>query len=45
MFAFSYGAVQVNLRRWAGNKRWITRNYEKEEVDALLVYVPRVNMA
>lgn len=37
------GAVQVGLRRWAGDKRWETRNYKKEEVDMLLVYCPQID--
>ena len=41
------GAVQVGLRRWAGDgrdkPRGRTRVYTADEVDALVVYVPQVD--
>jgi hypothetical protein len=39
----STGSVLVGLRRWAGDKRHVTRNYQREEVDAILVYLPKVD--
>lgn len=41
------GSVQVNLRRYIGNDRDVTRTktrtYGAEEIDAVLVYVPQVD--
>lgn len=36
-------SVIVSLKRWAGDKRWESRTYQPEEVDLLLVYIPRVD--
>lgn len=34
------GSFLISLRKWAGDKRTITRNYTKDEIDVLLVYFP-----
>lgn len=39
----STGSVLVDLRRWAGDKRWETRNYHSSEIDVLVVYIPAIN--
>ena len=36
----SSGSFMVDLRRWAGDKRTVTRNYTKQEIDALMIYLP-----
>jgi hypothetical protein len=39
----SDGVVVVNFRRWAGDKRTETHNYLSSEVDAILVYIAKVD--
>ena len=42
-FNDSSGSVRLDLRRWAGDKRTETRNYQRNEVDAILVYIPKID--
>jgi hypothetical protein len=37
------GSINVGLRRWAGDKRHVTRNYTTAEVDGILVYIPQID--
>lgn len=36
----SVGSFFVGLRRWAGDRRDVSRNYRADEIDALAVYLP-----
>lgn len=39
----SNGCYTVNLRRWAGDKRKITRNYHSHEIDYIAAYIPDID--